>query len=245
MYGALPPGYARFEPRRGTTVVCLAQLVDTIREVLEEGTLYAYGVRHPRARVLSGRGAVYAVPLPDNVTSAVIRHSQHGGVLARLTGDRFLPPTRAPHELAISLRLRSAGVLTPEILAYATYAAGPVWRRADVMTREIPRGRDLAALCLGDVAATERESAFRATDRLLARLASAGAHHADLNLKNVLIASDGGTTEAWVLDVDRVRMRRPGDARVRAANLSRLRRSAAKWRRDYGACVELADIGAA
>ena len=96
----------------------------------------------------------------------VVRHSRHGGLLAPVTGDRFLAPTRAPQELATSLRLIDAGVSTPEIIAYAVYSAGGPFRRSDIATREVEGGRDLAAL-LGDPAARrDVPEVFDATARL-------------------------------------------------------------------------------
>ena len=194
-------------------------------------SLHAFAARHPERRELRGRGAAYAVPLPDGATRVVVRHSRHGGLLARVTGDRFLAPTRAPHELATSLRLSHAGVATPEIIAYAVYPAGGPFRRSDVATREITGGRDLAAL-LGDAQARRDLAAlFDATARLLRALARIGARHPDLNAANVLIGpGDDGAHRAFVLDVDRMSFGTAGDAGIAAANLERLVRSLRKLR---------------
>lgn len=236
--GDVPDGYAPVPARDGIECLALAPLVRTVREALREGTLYAYAERHPRARALSGRATAWAVPLPDAQTFVVVRHGWHGGMMRRLTRDRFLAPTRAPHELRTSLLLRARGVPTPEIVTYATYPAGPLLRRSDVASREVPRARDLAAVLVGQPTRRLKEAALDATATLLAQLTLAGAHHADLNLKNVLLepAADGAFT-AWVLDVDRVRFLEPGDGRVPALNHARLARSAHKWARLHGADV--------
>src|SRR5919205_114439 len=92
-----------------------------------------------------GRGVAYAVALPDDATRVVVRRSRHGGVLAPITGERFLGPTRAPRELDVALRLARLGVPTPEVVAFATYPAGPLVRRADVLTREVEDAVDLAS----------------------------------------------------------------------------------------------------
>ena len=89
---------------------------------------------------------------------------------------------------------------------------------------------------LGDVLARAddggaRSSALSATAELLRALESAGARHPDLNVTNVLIvAADGLPPRALVLDVDRVVFGEPGDARIGAANVRRLLRSAHKLR---------------
>lgn len=234
----VPAGYRRF--RIGETrVVALEPLAHVIADAMGDGTLYAYGASHPRARKLVGRAIAYAVPLPDD-TLVVIRHSRHGGLLAPLTGDRFLGKTRAPFELATALRLAQAGVRTPDVLAYAVYPAGPMLKRSDVATREITGGRDLAFVLVGHPAAAAKKRALAATATLLVHLSRAGARHPDLNLKNVLLASDD--SDAFVLDVDRVVFGRAGDPSITEANLRRLARSAQKWNRLYGADIEPADI---
>jgi len=72
----------------------------------------------------------------------------------------------------------------------------------------------------------DRDSCLRATGKLLDSLARAGAHHPDLNARNVLITWEGPEgAHAYVLDVDRIRFHLPGDPMVAQANLERLERS--------------------
>jgi 3-deoxy-D-manno-octulosonic acid kinase len=229
----VPPGYVALS-EGGTEGALLATLERPLRAALAGGSFYGYAEHHPQARPLAGRGVAYAVPLPDGEANVVVRRSRHGGLLAPITGDRFFGRTRAPTELEISLTLARRDVLTPEVVAYATYPAGGIWRRADVATREIPRSQDLLAfLVAGEL--DDRQGAFVATRRLLTSLTDAGARHPDLNIKNILLARDAnGTVEAYVLDVDRVWFDEPGSARVTEANRRRLRRSAAKHAGEYG-----------
>lgn len=245
----LPAGYERFREGRAE-VVALAAAAGPVREALRDaegvhgadGTLYGYAQRHPRARAMAGRGTAWAVPLPDERTHVVVRRSRHGGLLAPVTGDRFVAPTRAPHELRTAVRLAEASVRTPQVVAFAVYPAGPLLRRSDVATREVMRGRDLAVSLLNPVDAAGRRALLGATAELLAALARAGARHPDLNCKNVLLAPGGAGVQAWVLDVDRVTFGRPGDPRIARANLERLARSARKWRDLYGAAIDEADL---
>jgi tRNA A-37 threonylcarbamoyl transferase component Bud32 len=145
-----------------------------------------------------------------------------------VTGDRFIAPTRAPHELRASIRLAEAGVATPEVVAYATYPAG-IFRRSDVATREIVGGRDLAEL-LGVHDDVDVASVIQATGELLRALERAGARHPDLNAGNVLVSVDGNNHRALVLDVDRVVFGTRGDRDIGAATLRRLVRSLEKLR---------------
>jgi hypothetical protein len=73
---------------------------------------------------------------------------------------------------------------------------------------------------------------------LLSLLTRGGAHHPDLNARNVLISWDSSDgAKAFVLDVDRIRFHVPGDPMVANANLARLERSLAKLREHEGLMV--------
>lgn len=219
------PAYVRIAGVTGDAVV-LSGIADATRDILRHGTLYGYAAAHPERRAFAGRGPAYAVPIAGMRT--VLRHSRHGGLLAPLTRDVFLAPTRAPYELSVSRQLRAAGVPTPEVLGYAVYEAGPLLRRADVVTREIPGGRTLVALLREGVDAATRHGLFEATSTLALALATAGAFHADLNLANVLIApAPDGSLEAFALDVDRVIFRARARSHLLRSNFRRLSRSAA------------------
>ena len=227
MTGLLHSDYCRLTLPR-VEAVALVALADPVREILERGTIYAHAESHPSRRSLAGRGPAYAIPLgPER---AVVRHVRHGGLLASLTGDRFLTPTRAPYELSVSHRLREGGVSTPAVLAYVTYAAGPLLRRADVVTREIPDASDLGALLDTSAPAGPPPAAlWDAVAVLVEDLARVGAYHADLNVKNVLIGPDPqGGLRAYAIDVDRVVLGLAGDRALVRANTDRVRRSALK-----------------
>ena len=241
---SVPAGYTHFR-HAGAEIVALGSCADAVRRAVGDRSLYAYAAAHPGRRAFRGRGLAYAVTLPDDETRVVVRHSRHGGLLAPLTGDRFLAPTRAPQELRAALRLVDSGVPTPEVIAYATYPAGGVFRRSDVATREVVGGQDLADVLAATAPNAERTAALAATAELLRGLERAGAHHPDLNLKNVLIVpAAGAPPRAMVLDVDRVTFRAPGDASVGAANVRRLVRSARKLRAAGRVTVSDAELDA-
>jgi 3-deoxy-D-manno-octulosonic acid kinase len=147
-------------------------------------------------------------------------------MLAWMTGDRFVGAGRAPYELEVAHALRDANVPTPEVVGYALYRAGFFLSRIDILTSEVPGARDLASV-LGE-SPNDPRPVLEATARLIAALAGAGAHHADLNLKNVLIARSSRGTTASVLDVDRVSLGL-GREDAMKRNLARFERSARKW----------------
>jgi tRNA A-37 threonylcarbamoyl transferase component Bud32 len=229
-----PAGFVRVTAGRCVAVVLAPHEADA-RLMLAEGSLYDAAARDLAARSLQGRGVAYAIALPASGTRAVVRHNRHGGLLAPLTRDLFLPPTRAPRELAIAQRLNTLGVSTPDVLMYGTSPAPfPFFRRADVVTREIDGGRDLATFLSPQASDSDRAAAWEATRQLVEQMSAAGVRHHDLNVKNVLLAREDGVLKAFLLDVDRVTFDEPDSAEVRAGNVARLLRSARKWRDERG-----------
>ncbi len=232
-----PAGYVRVTAGRYSAVVRAEHRADA-EAMLGEGTLYEAAARDLAAVPLAGRGVAYAVALPVTATRAVVRHNRHGGLLAPLTQDFFVAPTRAPYELSVALRLAALGVRTPDVLMYGVQQSAVVLRRSDVVTREIIGGRDLAAFMQPAVSPAERAAAWAAARQLVLALDAAGARHHDLNAKNILLAPGARGLEAWVLDVDRVVLHEPGAKAAREGNVARLLRSARKWRDEKGAVFE-------
>ena len=228
--GLTIPSYERFEV--GDARVVAAQVcAPSIRGVLEKERLYEYAARQPDAIPLVGRAPVFAVNLPGGCGRVVVRHNMRGGWMAKFSSDLFLLPTRGYRELLASLRLRASGVSTPEVVAYVSYPKNLMLRRSDVATREIPNGHDLSVALAKVTDHNHRVMILDAVAKMLRSLTHAGAHHQDLNLKNVLLtAGTGPGLDAHVLDVDRVRFSSPGSPLVAKANLDRLIRSLRKWR---------------
>ena len=222
-----PPGYERTMVG-SVEVVAVARAMGDVVHAVSGGSLYDYA-RVAATRVLQGRSPVYVAPLPGGTPVVAVRHSRHGGMFARLTGDRFPGRTRAPRELAMSARLATIGIPTPTLIAYVVYPAGPLLRRSDIATEFIDHSADLAAVLCGG-SEIDRTAAVRASATLLVAMARGGVRHPDLNLKNILVASPrAGAVRAYLLDVDRVLID-PSRARAAAANAGRLARSARRWR---------------
>jgi Lipopolysaccharide kinase (Kdo/WaaP) family len=239
---ALPAGYERLHVGRADAVAVRA-LLETLRRVLADGTLYDFAKYAPTRARLAGRQPAFAVPLPAPESGRmVVRHNRHGGAMAGVTRDLFVLPTRAPAEFAIARRLADAGIPTPEVLAYVVYGAATLLGRSDVATREVAPGRDLAAI-LATADAADRTHALDAAAALVAALSRAGARHHDLNAKNVLIAGDSAGPTAYVLDVDRITFG-GSPAATLDLNLARLARSLRKWRQRFGASISDEEIAA-
>lgn len=238
----------------GTAVPSAAAIASTIADALatqvaRHGSLYAWAGVQPQPRALRGRAPVLVAPLPGTGEMVAVRHAWHGGLLAPLTRDRFLRPSRAPRELRQSAALRAAGIPTTAVLGFARTRL-PLWRcTVDVVTRYEPATRDLGEVLAGGADGTPAfgtDEALAAAARLLRRLTEAGVVHPDLNVKNVLLRRTGdGGCEALVIDVDVVRWtphRRP--RRVLAANLGRLARSMRRQRERHGTGLAATGVAA-
>jgi hypothetical protein len=231
---AIPKDYSRFHVGGAHVIAhesCAAWATDALEQ---EGSLYRWAAAAEGNRTLQGRIPAYAVTLPGHDRRVVVRHSHHGGLLAPLLGDLFLPPTRAPFELVISHLLGGLGVRTPLVVAVAVYKAHRVLRRSDVVTLEL-EGRDLGAALSDGPDPDVRQAWLAAVAALVISLTAIGAWHPDLNVRNILLVEAGtGQWDAYVLDIDRLQFAPPSDPNVRDANLDRLERSNRKLREQQG-----------
>lgn len=225
-------GYDRFKVG-DARVIALEACADEVRDAMKDGSLYDFARNHPEARALMGRVPAYAIRLGTIAGDVVVRHATRGGLVSKFVNDRYVAPTRGIVELLNSERLRKQGVRTPRLVAYAVYPAGPLLRRLDVATREVPNAYDLAEVFSAPLSQQNKHEALAAVSELIGSLTHAGAHHADLNLKNIVLSREGDVehrVRAYVLDVDRVRFNVPGDPMVARANMDRLMRSLDKVR---------------
>ena len=171
-----------------------------------------------------GRGGVAFVETP--VGTCALRHYHRGGLMARISTDRYLwtgpARTRAFREFHLLARLANAGLPVSAPIA-ARYVRDGFGYRADLLTRRVTPARTLAerlaSACLSPDLAL-------AIGRTLARFHAANIWHADLNAHNILVDDGiaGGDHSVWLIDFDRGRVRTPQLA-WQQANLKRLRRS--------------------
>lgn len=172
-----------------------------------------------------GRGAAWFIHCGE--LHWVLRHGRRGGLLAPLTGDRYVwagePRVRTFAEWRLLHALTERGLPVPRPIA-ARYVRSGLSYRCDLITERIRDAQPLSA------ALAERplpQAVWREVGAVIARLHRAGADHADLNAHNVLCGSDSEREiSVSVIDFDRSRLRQPGA--WQRGNLSRLKRSLAK-----------------
>lgn len=166
----------------------------------------------------AGRGSAWTLKVDGE--SAVLRHYQRGGVMARFNRDLYFwagaNRTRSAREFALMSQLADAGLPVPRPIAALACRTGGIFYRAAILTRYVEnRG------CLCDV---PTEGAWRGAGQAIARMHRLGVWHADLNVHNILIDA---AERAWLIDFDRALAGQTSLARLQE-NLSRLLRSVRK-----------------
>lgn len=167
-----------------------------------------------------GRGESHFLRHPQLHLNLVWRHYKRGGMVARLSEDRYLwsglKQTRAYQEFELTDRLRSQGLPVPRPLAAAIVRRGLSYQ-ADLITERLP---DVASMA-DRLQQSLREFPWQEVGRTIARFHQAGLDHVDLNLRNILL---DGHQRVYLIDFDRCRLR-SSDPDWQQDNLDRLLRS--------------------
>lgn len=147
--------------------------------------------------LLEGRAGVRFINLEETGPIAV-KTCLRGGWLARLNRYYYVRwgASRAQKELEFLFHARSAGVTTPEPMAYVT--RGNAFYQAWLITRAITPHITFAALCLSHI-----EKAIKLLpeiSRNITLLVDAGIYHLDLHPGNILITPDD---EIYFIDFDK------------------------------------------
>jgi 3-deoxy-D-manno-octulosonic-acid transferase len=169
----------------------------------------------------SGRGQAHRVALDHG--EGVLRHYRRGGLMARLSSDRYLGrsplASRSMNEFTLLRRLRAWDLPVPAPVA-ARQVCGLIGHTADIVVAMIPQTRNVAqALSEGPLPATD----WIALGSAIRQLHDRQVFHSDLNCHNLLLDAQG---RAWIVDFDKCGVR-PGEA-WKQENLERLRRSLRK-----------------
>lgn len=169
----------------------------------------------------AGRGNTLCVS--DGQRDFVLRHYRRGGLVARVTPDRYLwlgaERTRAFAEWRLLARLRDMGLPVPRPAA-ARYRRRGICYTADLLTVQEP---GITPLSTRIARAPADEDFWRAIGSGLQRFHRAGVYHADLNAHNVQVDA---RDRVFLLDFDRGAIRRPGGWEQQ--NIARLHRSLRK-----------------
>jgi 3-deoxy-D-manno-octulosonic acid kinase len=180
-----------------------------------------WSARDELSAVSGGRGSAWFVGPASQ--PLVLRHYRRGGLIARLSEDRYWwsgeERVRAFAEWRLLQYLAQRGLRVPKPVA-AFYRRAGMTYRCDLITQRIVSAQSLSAALAGSPLP---ERTWRAIGAAIARLHSHGVDHADLNAHNILLDDNQGIS---VIDFDRGRLRAPG--RWTLGNLRRLERSLSK-----------------
>jgi 3-deoxy-D-manno-octulosonic acid kinase len=180
-----------------------------------------WAARGEAAATAGGRGSAWFVGSAAH--PLVLRHYRRGGLVARISDDRYWwveeERVRSFIEWRLLQYLAERGLNVPKPVA-AFYRRERWSYRCDLITERILHAHPVsAALEVGALA----EPVWRAVGAAVARLHRHGVDHADLNAHNILLDSSGAVS---VIDFDRGQLRAPGAWTSR--NLARLERSLLK-----------------
>lgn len=179
---------------------------------------------HASATALAtGSGRGQAMRIEQDGHGMVLRHYRRGGLMARLSDDRFwreVPhDSRAMREYNLLRLMRSWNLPVPEPIA-ASHRPHGLFYEADIIVGLIPDSANMVQwLQRRPLEAAE----WKAVGGAIRRLHDRQVFHADLNAHNLLLDAAG---RAWVVDFDKCEVRRGDD--WKQANLDRLLRSLRK-----------------
>lgn len=202
-----------------------------LRQGIEE--VMPFLAKHHRdTRYMKGRTDHPSVPIGGRERMVVRRYS-HGGLLGGITKTLYLSGARSFQELALTEEIRACGIPTIQPIGAIHQPLFPPFYRAYLLSLEIPHALNLIEYFERLSSLPRRESirlkreTVRKSGRLLGEFHQAGFYHADLQLKNLLVAGD----KVLLIDFDRSCRKEILSAGDRVKNLLRLNRSAEKWKR--------------
>lgn len=169
-----------------------------------------------------GRGQAWFVANAE--LAAVLRHYRRGGLVARITDDRYvwtgLEHSRAWREWKLLATMRDMELPVPEPLAARVIRNGLLYT-ADIITRRLSQTHTLVDELSQQAMSAEHWSRLGGVIR---RFHDNGIYHADLNANNILLDA---SHDFYLIDFDRGCQRHP-QRHWQQENMKRLERSLLK-----------------
>ncbi|MFV2005740.1 MAG: 3-deoxy-D-manno-octulosonic acid kinase [Gammaproteobacteria bacterium] len=177
-----------------------------------------------------GRAQVVYFQYESNslVFSLVLKHYYRGGMIARLSKDRYLgfgvENSRAFKEFRLLKKMSELGLPVPDAVA-ARVEKQLFSYRADLISREIENVKTLSDILSGQ----KLDAAFwKKIGSTIKQFHQHDIYHADLNARNILITD---SEEIYLIDFDNSYIR-TGSASWKMANMARLNRSLMKFKKN-------------
>lgn len=155
------------------------------------------------AAIAAGQGRGAAWFIDTQWGTAVLKQYRRGGWAARVSADRYWfngwERVRAWHEWRVLAYLHQRGLPVPAPWCAGVFRAGGLYRCA-LISQRLSMMEALPGL---DWKALNQPMLWRAIGYSIRQFSEAGVRHADLNLGNILMGSNGAL--AWI-DFDRARL---------------------------------------
>lgn len=208
-----------FETRTTGRMRLIVRL-DGVEDIVQALTTAENCTRVPRTE----RGALSSFPWTAG-RQGMVRVCHRGGIIACLLTDKYLLVNRPGREFATHWQVEQRGLPVPRILGAVWKRRGP-WVGGAVAT-ELLAGPDLLAWLHAHASEESRLESIRMLQqvgRLVCDMHQRGVWHADLQVKNVVVAEG----HPHLIDLDRAVVG-PVPGRIqRGRNLLRFRRSLQK-----------------
>ena len=149
--------------------------------------------------------------------TGLIREYRRGGFVRHFMTKSYLFDNRPLHEIEVHCAAYRSGVAVPMPLGAYWERRGPIYRGAFAVAR-------IEAVHLLDYLSSDgevNEDALRRCGAALRQMHDAGFIHADLQIRNILIADSG----PYIIDLDKARQCSSVSPSAREINLVRLSRS--------------------
>jgi len=174
-----------------------------------------------------GRTHTTVLDLADAHQRIHLRRFRHGGWLAPLSGGRLAGLERPLAELEVAALLSARGLPVARPALVIARRHGLFWEAA-VGSMHEEACLDGLAFLMASPDPRRLIRAARAAGAAIRRLHDAGAEHADLHIKNLLIREQDERADVIVIDLDRARIHPAVSPRRRFEELMRLQRSLRK-----------------
>ncbi len=171
----------------------------------------------------TGRSRNLLIDLPEMPEQLHLRPLNHGGLLARVTEDRFASLNRPLTELEVNASLFQRGAPVAEPACVIARRNGLFWHAA-FATVHLENTSDGAAFLNSAPDPQSLERAARSAGSAIRSIHDFGCKHPDLHIKNLMVAE----ARITVVDLDRASLVATVSARRRMYELMRLRRSLRK-----------------
>ncbi len=220
----------RISPQTGAkTLFCRSELVESVQRIRKHHSwIYDFLKEQPDTRLLRGRkpvalGRVGAYEL-------VVKRMYHGGLLAGLTRDRFISPSRFHRIPRVTRHLHDNHVPTPPI-AFVAWERRGLFYSAEIGIVYIPNATDCSDYLFPPGAAVpdDMETCIQKVAECVRSLHATRVFHPDLNLMNFLYEKP----DIWLLDMDKARLTSGLTPAQKTKNLQRLIRSIRKQGKAY------------